>query len=103
MMLLADKWQWWRNTWQGTDRNQRLHCGQTYCYRGDEGVWLVGFKLHQSMWKHLGNTEKFRSKFWGTATVSYTGEGPRVERGGREEKQENVVSRNPVRSDHLDQ
>lgn len=47
---------------------------------------------------------KFRSKFWGTATVSHTGEEPRVERGGREEeKQENVVSRNPVRSGRLDQ
>lgn len=53
--------------------------------------------------KPLGSTERFRSKLWGTATVSHTGEVQRVERGGREEKQENVVSRSPVRSDQLDQ
>lgn len=63
------------------------------------GWWASSY---QSMCKHLGNAEKFRSKFWGTATVSHTGDVWRVW-GGREEKQENVVSRNPVRSGQLDQ
>lgn len=60
MTPLTGKWQWRRNTRKGTDRNQRLHCEQTYRYptcllgwdAGDEGdggegqvdIGLVGFK-----------------------------------------------------------
>lgn len=34
--------------------------------RAQQDVWLVGFKP-------LGNAEKLRLKFWGTATVSHMG------------------------------
>lgn len=54
--------------------------------------------------KHLGKAEKFRSEFWGTVTVSQTGKGHRVEQESREEeKQEDVMFRDPVRSCQRDQ